>query len=80
MNVNVNGDEYQVMSRRVTTGCGPRFDGRVKYTLKRLEDGAIFQWLGGRGCKRVASNARLSEHEFHSYYVNGQCVDCGAPQ
>ncbi|QSM04732.1 hypothetical protein PROPHIGD54-2_154 [Mycobacterium phage prophiGD54-2] len=58
--VNVHGDDYTIVKYERITGCGSKFDGRVKFTLRRVSDGQEFKWLGSRTSKTVPSNARLS--------------------
>lgn len=59
-----DGEQYQVTATVRVQGCGSRFDGRMKFTLRRVSDGKLFSWLGSRHSKKVPHNARLSENIF----------------
>jgi hypothetical protein len=56
----VNGQKFVIVGRRVVRGCCARFDGRVLFVLRRVGDGAVFSWMGGRTSRTVPTNARLS--------------------
>jgi hypothetical protein len=55
-----DGEQYRVIASRRVTGTGYRFDGRMRFTLQRVSDGALYAWLGSRTSKRVPHNARLT--------------------
>jgi hypothetical protein len=59
-----DGEQYVVIATRRVNGCGSRFDGRMKFTLRRVSDGRLFGWLGSRTSKRVPANAKLTENIF----------------
>jgi hypothetical protein len=56
-----DGEQYQVVRTERVTGCGYKFDGRMKFYLRRVSDGKAFSWLGSRHSKKVPHNARLHE-------------------
>lgn len=56
----VRGERYRVVSRTVVQGNGVKFDGRVRFTLARESDGALFAHLGARRSSKPASNASLT--------------------
>lgn len=58
--ITVRDADYHLVRTQTVTGCGARFDGRVKFTLQRVSDGQMFAWLGSRTSKRVPANAKLS--------------------
>lgn len=60
----VQGEKFRTVRVERVTGCGPKFDGRVKYHLERVSDGKAFTWLGSRHSKGVPAHARLSESRY----------------
>lgn len=57
----IGGVHYTITARERVTGCGSKFDGRMKYTLSRVSDGKLFGWIGSRTSKCVPGNARIVE-------------------
>lgn len=55
-----DGEQYVVIRTERVTGCGPRFDGRMKFTLRRVSDGALYGWLGSRHTKKLPHNAKIT--------------------
>lgn len=71
----VHGENHVLLYTRTITGCGARFDGRIKFTIRRESDGSVFEWLGSRTSKSVPFNARLTDH-VHAYPTGSYCR-CG---
>jgi hypothetical protein len=59
-----DGEQYQVVRTERVQGCGSRFDGRMKFYIRRVSDGKSFSWLGSRHSKKVPHNARFIETTF----------------
>lgn len=88
-----DGETYKVTGSRRITGTGPRFDGRVKFTLRRESDGKLFTWfpsysisnLGGTigqtrdRLKRLQREQETGPRDrFITARFDSSCTDCGA--
>jgi hypothetical protein len=59
-----DGEQFVVIATIRVSSNGSKFDGRMKFTLRRVSDGKLFGWLGSRTSKRVPFNAKLTENIF----------------